>query len=1226
MEGVDGIFFKNENSCLALCVCSLSSQVQLESRFSRTCKVGRNIPERIPMAELSESLDYLTSDDLAPLFWVPKRTQSAWDGHIPFAHWLVHVARPRTLVELGTHTGVSYSAFCNAVARSRTETKCFAVDAWKGDKHSGFYGEEIFDDFRQFNDQNFGNFSTLLRTEFDVAVEQFEDGEIDVLHIDGLHTYEAVRHDFETWLPKLSPQAVVLLHDTNERRDDFGVWRFWSELKDRYPAFEFLHSHGLGVLCVGRSPPGQVMALCSLESEELIDAIRRRFEAAGRLAEGKTTAAKKLQDELSAARRTIRTQNEQASSLRDALKAEHARASADRDMTIGQLEEKVAAQAKLEKMQAMRITSLSEEVRRVRSTSEAIRDSTSWRLTRPLRGLALAARASLRHARAIAGLPDQWPRVARLALRGYQRRVPIGVKKMVPRAWTVMLKNRIEDAGPKSARGLLPSVRTRWATFKQDRHRQSVRARPSSRIAIFAAYSEKGVIHEHVLYYLKELRKVADKIIFVADNDIGSEELSNLAGISTHNIVGRHGEYDFGSYKRGYMYAKRNGWLDKGSDLIICNDSCFGPVDGFSKLFSEMTMHDYDFWGITESQQYKYHLQSYFLCFASDVYRSEVFENFFLGIKKHDSVEDVIRNYELRLTKLLIAHGFRAKAYIGQEPPQSKTTQKHVSIEHLPCFMIENGSPLLKVKSLSKARCNLDGMTRTFELLRKKNPKLFEKVTALPDTKRFLDCDNVAFSIIMPTLNRAHCIDRAIDSVLSQTHRRFELIIVDDGSTDGTGQIIEDRYRDEIASGRIVHFPSQTNRGVSAARNRGLDAARNEWIAYVDTDNTIRPSFLSVFAQHIVEFPETKTFHAQFQRTNDRAVIGKPFDRAELLKGNFIDLGVFVHHRSCTELRGGFDENLNRLVDWDLILNYTDAYPSQYIPHVLMDYTGDPEPDRISVKEQLGPAWFHVLEKQKRGLKVSTVILCYNQRQYVAEAIDSALRQQGKFSHEIVVSDDGSTDGTREIVRDYARKYPKLIRDVSRQENYGISGNYRHGLSAATGDFVAILEGDDYWLDDRKLEAQVAFLLQNRDCSMVFSKIQVHNMKNATVRTLARQDALKTSKLSGRNFLDHPSMNLIGTFSTCMFRREILESFPPVLFEHRISEIPVAFFHDRHGKIGYLGEPMTLYRQHAAGVWSSSSKADQLRSGRETRLTAKAVAADAYRDEIQRVLDERFPV
>jgi hypothetical protein len=177
---------------------------------------------------------------------------NAWIGHTPFAYWIIERLKPRVFVELGTHSGNSYFSFCQSIHDNQTESKAFAVDTWQGDTHAGFYGESVFNSVEQAN-LPYKSFSTLLRTTFDSAANNFEDGSVDLLHIDGLHTYEAVKHDFETWLPKMSANGVVLFHDTNVRRDDFGVYRLWQEISKDYKTLEFFHSHGLGILDLSAS-------------------------------------------------------------------------------------------------------------------------------------------------------------------------------------------------------------------------------------------------------------------------------------------------------------------------------------------------------------------------------------------------------------------------------------------------------------------------------------------------------------------------------------------------------------------------------------------------------------------------------------------------------------------------------------------------------------------------------------------------------------------------------------------------------------------------------------------------------------------------------------------------------------------------------------------------------------------------------------------------------------
>jgi len=175
------------------------------------------------------------------------RAPNAWVGHLPFAYWIIQELKPSVFVELGTHTGNSYFSFCQSIKENHTPTKSFAVDTWEGDSHAGFYDETVFSEVRQENEV-YKSFSTLLRTTFDSAADYFEDKSIDLLHIDGLHTYQAVKHDFETWLPKMSDSGVILFHDTNVHRDDFGVYRFWNEISKDYLSLEFFHSHGLGII------------------------------------------------------------------------------------------------------------------------------------------------------------------------------------------------------------------------------------------------------------------------------------------------------------------------------------------------------------------------------------------------------------------------------------------------------------------------------------------------------------------------------------------------------------------------------------------------------------------------------------------------------------------------------------------------------------------------------------------------------------------------------------------------------------------------------------------------------------------------------------------------------------------------------------------------------------------------------------------------------------------
>ena len=178
----------------------------------------------------------------------------AWVGHTPFAYWLVASLKPKTLVELGTHGGGSYFSFCQSVVDNKLDTKTYAIDTWTGEKQAGFYSESLFKKVMDFNIEHFDNFSTLMKMTFDEALNEFDDNSVDLLHIDGFHSYEAVSNDYRSWYPKLSKEAIVLFHDTHEIKPGFGVHQFWDELKKEHleQCFEFKHSHGLG-MCFPKS-------------------------------------------------------------------------------------------------------------------------------------------------------------------------------------------------------------------------------------------------------------------------------------------------------------------------------------------------------------------------------------------------------------------------------------------------------------------------------------------------------------------------------------------------------------------------------------------------------------------------------------------------------------------------------------------------------------------------------------------------------------------------------------------------------------------------------------------------------------------------------------------------------------------------------------------------------------------------------------------------------------
>lgn len=205
---------------------------------------------------------------------------SAWIEHVPFAFWLVGAHRPNSIVELGSHYGTFYFAFCQAVNRLGLGTRCYAVDSWVGGEQAGFSGDEVFEKAKAHNDALYSGFSTLLRSSFGESLRHFNDGRVDLLHIGGLHALEAVESDFRTWFPKLSERGVVVFHHSNMRERNSGLFQLIESVRAEYPSFEFNHGHGLVIVGVGKNQSPELDTLFRASASEA-DEIRTLFSYLG---------------------------------------------------------------------------------------------------------------------------------------------------------------------------------------------------------------------------------------------------------------------------------------------------------------------------------------------------------------------------------------------------------------------------------------------------------------------------------------------------------------------------------------------------------------------------------------------------------------------------------------------------------------------------------------------------------------------------------------------------------------------------------------------------------------------------------------------------------------------------------------------------------------------------------------------------------------------------------
>jgi glycosyltransferase involved in cell wall biosynthesis len=265
-------------------------------------------------------------------------------------------------------------------------------------------------------------------------------------------------------------------------------------------------------------------------------------------------------------------------------------------------------------------------------------------------------------------------------------------------------------------------------------------------------------------------------------------------------------------------------------------------------------------------------------------------------------------------------------------------------------------------------------------------------------------------------------------------------------------------------------------------------------------------------------------------------------------------------------------------------------------------------------------------------MKVSVLIITYNQERFIAQAIESALMQEAGFDYELVIGEDCSTDRTRQIVVDYTTRYPEKIRPLLHERNLGSGGkrNFVRAMGACRGKYAALLEGDDYWTDPRKLQKQVDFLDRHPDCAIHFHNVEViyddkpgfshpyyvpepdgpyMHRKPKPISTL--------EDLVPGNFIQTPSV---------MFRTGLVEEWPEWFYELDVGDYALHVLNAQYGSIAYTDETMAAYRIHAHGLFTSRSEVDRLRGAicatetvnkyfqyRYDRVISKGIARKALR-------------
>lgn len=250
----------------------------------------------------------------------------------------------------------------------------------------------------------------------------------------------------------------------------------------------------------------------------------------------------------------------------------------------------------------------------------------------------------------------------------------------------------------------------------------------TNRVAVFASYQKDGLVHDYVFYYLEGLKKICDDIVFVSDNELSTSDLDKISKYCSHHICKHHGEYDFGSYKRGYNYLKESNLLDNYNELVLCNDSCYGPVFPFEEMFKEMSKRECDFWSITANRQDgMYHLHSYFLVFKKNVFKHHSFDSFINAVKSQKNHSGYCEKYEIPLTDYLNKFGFKEDSFI-QYVPSKKVTMYSQPLAFPFSLMKKHRYTLIKIKCLTEAFLLRDLTSEMLAYVKEQNRVLFELI------------------------------------------------------------------------------------------------------------------------------------------------------------------------------------------------------------------------------------------------------------------------------------------------------------------------------------------------------------------------------------------------------------------------------------------------------------------------------------------------------------------
>lgn len=229
---------------------------------------------------------------------------------------------------------------------------------------------------------------------------------------------------------------------------------------------------------------------------------------------------------------------------------------------------------------------------------------------------------------------------------------------------------------------------------------------------------------------------------------------------------------------------------------------------------------------------------------------------------------------------------------------------------------------------------------------------------------------------------------------------------------------------------------------------------------------------------------------------------------------------------------------------------------------------------------------------QDKNYRLSILLVCYNHEKYISRALNSLFGQNFEGPIELVIADDGSSDNTFAIIKEHEAKDSRFhVKYLDNTSNRGITKNYQRGFAACSGEYIAVLEGDDYWVSPFKLQRQLDFLDYHWECDLCSVNYFVYEEERSQLTTRV-PIGFGFRFISARDLI---ADNLVGNFSTCMYRKDALDALPAELFEICSYDWIVNICVARYSLIGFLEEPLSVYRLHSSGTWSQTSHINKLK-------------------------------